>query len=670
LDRCALFVDAGYALGDGALAVHGTRNRDSVSWDYAGLLKLLSSLSRDRTGLPLLRCYWYDGAGAGSRAAEHDALADLPGVKLRLSKARPSRKDGVDAEMRRDLTALARNRSVTDVIIVSAEEDLASVIAEVQEFGVRAVLLHIGLDGSWAGSRALRQECDEVIEISAGHLRPYVDLIAGAEPQLAAIGYRELPAGAQQVSGPHAVPESAGPRLFDSPSRTGYEQAAQLASVDGHAHDPRNGLPSSDLRAASVHDSQAMQPGQPQAAVSYHRPDVSGPGLGVTADAGMGQAAFGGSDGAHSANGHGGAGQAHDFSQRGGPPDMRPHGGPAMGAGMDQQAMGLRNSPGPGGFGAHALPGTSMGDGLSGNGNGVTRTGGHARGLQPAGGAVNGVPGNGVPDNGMPGNGMPGPGLSGSGLPAHGVPGNGLPGEPPPPVLQPGVIGQGGSAGGPHHELSGHPFPPVGPGQQPPTGQPQPGQRPHALPPPQQQVMPDLPQSAQALPQAAPPSAGQHSVRELAVQQNGLAPFDSQRPALPQRQLPAANGLPYGQDRGAPYPGQLSASPQFGGPVGEQPYGSGSYGAPQPSAPPAAQLPVGEAVQSAHAEGFGFGEAVARDAPALWLEAVLARKPRMPSDLEARLLQGSALPIDSLLHDEVRHALRRGFWDALERSRH
>lgn len=46
-----------------------------------------------------------------------------------------------------------------------------------------------------------------------------------------------------------------------------------------------------------------------------------------------------------------------------------------------------------------------------------------------------------------------------------------------------------------------------------------------------------------------------------------------------------------------------------------------------------------------------------------------ARKPRMPSDLEARLLQGSALPIDFLLHDEVRHALRRGFWDALERSR-
>jgi hypothetical protein len=97
----------------------------------------------------------------------------------------------------------------------------------------------------------------------------------------------------------------------------------------------------------------------------------------------------------------------------------------------------------------------------------------------------------------------------------------------------------------------------------------------------------------------------------------------------------------------------------------------GLYGGPQVSqpVPQPMTLSLADAIQAAHAEGFGFGDAVARDAPALWLEAVLARKPRMPSDLEARLLQGSALPIDSLLHDEVRHGLRRGFWDALERSR-
>ena len=93
------------------------------------------------------------------------------------------------------------------------------------------------------------------------------------------------------------------------------------------------------------------------------------------------------------------------------------------------------------------------------------------------------------------------------------------------------------------------------------------------------------------------------------------------------------------------------------------PAGPAAYSGAQPA------VSLAEAVQSAHDEGQEFGATVARDAPALWLEAVLARKPRMPSDLEARLLQGSALPIDFLLHDEVRHALRRGFWDALERAR-
>ena len=81
-------------------------------------------------------------------------------------------------------------------------------------------------------------------------------------------------------------------------------------------------------------------------------------------------------------------------------------------------------------------------------------------------------------------------------------------------------------------------------------------------------------------------------------------------------------------------------------------------------------MPLKEAVEAAYAEGVEFGRTVVKDAPALWLEAVLARKPRMPSDLEARLLQDSKLAIDSLLHDEVRHALRMGFWAALEEVQH
>jgi len=182
VDRCALFVDAGYVLADGAMAVHGTRRRESVSWDYAGLIQLLASLARERSGLPLLRCYWYEATVEGRRNADHDALADLSGVKLRVAKMRPGRREGVESEIHRDLTTMARNKAVSDAMVVSAEEDLAQVVADVQDLGLRVTLLHIAVDGNWTISRTLRQECDDIVEISGAHLRPYVELISGAEP--------------------------------------------------------------------------------------------------------------------------------------------------------------------------------------------------------------------------------------------------------------------------------------------------------------------------------------------------------------------------------------------------------------------------------------------------------------------------------------------------------
>src|SRR5260221_9753005 len=182
VDRCALFVAAGYVLADGAMAVHGTRQRGSVSWDYAGLVKLLTGLSRDRTGLPVLRCYWYEATVEGRRSAEHDTLADLPGLKLRLGRIRSGRRAGVETEMHRDLATLARNQAVSDAVIVSAEDDLAEIIAEVQDLGMRVLIVHIPVDGNWAISGPLREECDDIVEVSGAHLRPFVDLIAGAEP--------------------------------------------------------------------------------------------------------------------------------------------------------------------------------------------------------------------------------------------------------------------------------------------------------------------------------------------------------------------------------------------------------------------------------------------------------------------------------------------------------
>jgi KAP family P-loop domain len=79
---------------------------------------------------------------------------------------------------------------------------------------------------------------------------------------------------------------------------------------------------------------------------------------------------------------------------------------------------------------------------------------------------------------------------------------------------------------------------------------------------------------------------------------------------------------------------------------------------------------LADAVEAAYAEGKGFGESVARDTSKFRLEAILARMPSMPSDLEVKLLRGSALSVDWLLGDGVRDALYRGFWDALKEIVH
>ena len=232
MDRCALFVDASYALADGALAVHGTRNRDSVSWDYAGLLKLLGGLSRDRTGLQLLRCYWYDTSADGNRSAEHDVLADIPGVKLRLSKIRPSRKEGVEAEIRKDLTALARNHAISDVD--HRERRGRSGSGDRRGAGSRSA-------GDSPAYRPARRQlggvaarCGRSATTSsrsppATCARTSISFLAPS-PSCAVAPYRELPVAA--ASAPQAAIEAPAQRLYGSPVAE-YQAAlqAQLASL-------------------------------------------------------------------------------------------------------------------------------------------------------------------------------------------------------------------------------------------------------------------------------------------------------------------------------------------------------------------------------------------------------------------------------------------------------
>ncbi|HEX7160796.1 MAG TPA: NYN domain-containing protein [Trebonia sp.] len=653
MDRCALFVDAGYVLADGAMAVHGTRRRESVSWDYAGLLQLFGSMATERTRLPLLRCYWYEATVEGRRSADHDTLADLPGVKLRVAKMRPGRREGVEGEIHRDLTTLARNKAVSDVMVVSAEEDLAQVIADVQDMGMRVTLLNIAADGNGTASRALRQECDDFAEISAAQLRPYVELISGAEPprpdeaDAGPVPLRPVMNGGANGANGNGAP--AGRAIAFAPSPPG-PQGHQGTGL-------RPPVPSGPQPVAM--DAAQADRGQPE------RVDAPAADFGASVDFGA-NVDFGAAADYAPAVEHGPAadqpaavdyGSALEYGPAADYAPAREYAGPApmpapvpvavprediyaapvalpvptddIPGERDRDRTGARPrlagdlaAYNPGAVREQfqrdgmlrEMPPADNGDrlqpvpvALPGNGPAQVRR-------LPTRGAIPGAPNPGQPAPGLPpappDNALgqqPGPQQLG-GQPTSGQPTGGQPAVPVAPVVPMDYQGNRGAAlGGPRHVIQG-PAAPGGPGPQVPPG---------AQPGPQVPPMPQVPQV----------------------------------PPMPQGQ--GGQPAPVAQP-------ELSAP---SGPIGLAGPGPGGYSGGAPG------VSLADAVQSAHEEGQAFGESVARDAPALWLEAVLARKPRMPSDLEARLLQGSALPIDFLLHDEVRHALRRGFWDALERAR-
>jgi hypothetical protein len=525
VDRCALFVDASYVLADGAMAVHGTRRGESVSWDYEGLLQLLGGMARERTGLPLLRCYWYEATVDGRRTAEQDALADIPGIKLRVAKIRPGRREGVETEIHRDLTTLARNSAVSDALVVSAEEDLAQVIADVQDLGMRVTLVHIAVDGNWTISRSLRQESDDIIEIGGEQLRPYVELIVGAEPvhadepddadrvpgrplvnghsAAAGVGsYQALPAG----SGNHAPPS-----IYTAPVVAEYQRPALQLPRATSREDRATREDRTRDRDERTRDDRTREERTREERTREERPREIVNGDAVTARPDIYAAPAPVSPRTRQDR----ADRA-DRADRQDRAERADRAEPTRAARVTEDVTGYAVSP-------------------------VT------------------------PDG-----------------------------------------------------LAGTEAPPAPPGQlRRLPSRPNPSNTPNAPNAP-------IPMGPIGSPPASGASSPQHVGQHAGLGSSRSAPYSGPQPVAT-----------------SPPPGYVSA----GGPS------------------------LAEAVQAAHEEGQEFGASVARDAPALWLEAVLARKPRMPSDLEARLLQGSALPIDFLLHDEVRHALRRGFWDALERTR-
>ena len=162
MDRHATFVDAGYVFAAGGELCCGTNDRRRFDLDVPGLRDHLNNVAKEATGLSALRMYWYDAAPYNGPTSDHQAIALLPNIKLRLGRIKSGRQKGVDALIYHDLVNLARERAISDAFLVSGYEDLREGVRTVQGMGVRVTLIGIPPSRSATNqSLELVQEADE-----------------------------------------------------------------------------------------------------------------------------------------------------------------------------------------------------------------------------------------------------------------------------------------------------------------------------------------------------------------------------------------------------------------------------------------------------------------------------------------------------------------------------
>jgi hypothetical protein len=176
MNRIAVFVDAGYFYASASELLFGAPlRRGELRLANAEFALYLAQVAETIGGCPLLRIYWYDGTNSGPTAA-HLAMAYLDNVKLRLGFVNQSgEQKGVDGLIFSDLTNLARNRAISDALLLAGDEDLRVGVQQAQEHGIRVHLLGVEpKDPSGNQSAALQREADTRRQLDAAALGQFL----------------------------------------------------------------------------------------------------------------------------------------------------------------------------------------------------------------------------------------------------------------------------------------------------------------------------------------------------------------------------------------------------------------------------------------------------------------------------------------------------------------
>lgn len=177
MDRCAVFIDAGYLYAAGGMITVGEKSRARLRLDISGAVEFLSSQATEACGQGLLRTYWYDGAARGVPTEEHNRAGLVSDVKVRLGRMNSAgQQKGVDALIYRDLMTLSRERAMSHAYLFAGDGDLVEGVRTAQDMGTHVTLMHVTRTADQGTSPDLLHEADRRIEFSKADLAPFFQL--------------------------------------------------------------------------------------------------------------------------------------------------------------------------------------------------------------------------------------------------------------------------------------------------------------------------------------------------------------------------------------------------------------------------------------------------------------------------------------------------------------
>ncbi len=178
MNRVAVFIDAGYLYAASIKAVTGMKqSRSAITLAYEDFLPFIIERAQHLSGRELLRVYWYDGTSTGPTGA-HRKLAYQANVKLRLGMVSLSGEQrGVDSLLIMDMANLAQNRAMSDVVLLTGDEDIRVGVVLAQQYGVRVHLVGIpDPEGERNQSSMLLQEADTTSFIQGEDLARFISV--------------------------------------------------------------------------------------------------------------------------------------------------------------------------------------------------------------------------------------------------------------------------------------------------------------------------------------------------------------------------------------------------------------------------------------------------------------------------------------------------------------